>query len=70
MLFSIIEFDVFGVKIKFKMDPTKVRKVRVYLAFDFYLQYRLKLKMKTLAAVEVDTPSGASRIKTEGPLVF
>ena len=50
------------------MDPTKVRKVRVYALFDYYLQYRLKLKMKTLAVLEIDTPSGASRIRAEGPL--
>ena len=29
--------DVFGISIKFKMDPTKVRKVRVYAVFDYYL---------------------------------
>jgi hypothetical protein len=62
--------DEFGIQIKFKMDPTKVRKVRVYCLFDYYLQYRLKLKMQTLATVEVDTPSGASKIKAEGPLNF
>ena len=58
--------DMFWLRINFKMLPSQVRQVNLLGAFDYYLQDRLKLKMKGLVQMSVDTPDGASFIRSSG----
>ena len=60
--------DAFWLRLNFKMDPTKVRKVNLYAVFDYYLQDRIKIKMKGLVHFSIDTPLGASFIKSNGQI--
>lgn len=52
------------------MDPSTIRNIQVMASFDYVLQERLKIEMKTLMHVDVDTPNGASNTQIYGDLQF
>ena len=60
--------DAFWLRLNFKTDPSKVRKINLYAVFDYYLQERIKIKMKGLVQFSIDTPLGASAIKSTGQI--
>lgn len=62
--------DRFWLKVNFKMPPQKVRNINLVAAFDYYLQSRLKMKMKGLIQLKQDTPLGVSFIKSSGQIHF
>lgn len=58
--------DKFMVKINFKNDPQQLRKVRLLCVVDYALKSTLKIQMQSLLELNVDTPSGASSILSDG----
>lgn len=62
--------DRFWLRINFKMPPQKVRNINLVAAFEYYLQSRLKMKMKGLIQLKEDTPLGVSFIKSSGRIEF
>jgi hypothetical protein len=43
------------------IDPRKVRNIQVFGVFDYLLSKRLKIEMKGIMHVNLDTPNGMSR---------
>ena len=62
--------DRFRLHLNFKMPPQKVRNINLIAGFEYYLQSRLKLKMKGLIQLKEETPLGAAFIKSSGQIQF
>lgn len=62
--------DRFWLRLNFKMPPEKVRNINVVAGFEYYLQSRLKMKMKGLIQLKEETPLGAAFIKSAGQIQF
>ena len=62
--------DRFRLHLNFKMSPQKVRNINLIAGFEYYLQSRLKLKMKGLIQLKEETPLGAAFIKSSGQIQF
>ena len=60
--------DYFEVKITFKNIPDNLRKVRLLSVIDYSLRTTQKMKMKAMLSLNVDTPTGASRIISDGEI--
>ena len=56
--------DLIGVK------PSKIRNIQVLGSFDYMLQDMLKIEMKGMMHVDLDTPNGLSKAFTQGELLF
>jgi hypothetical protein len=62
--------DYYKLSIKFRSSPKTVRHVNVLASFEYFIQKKLKLNMKGVINLSVDTPAGASRIIADGSLIL
>ena len=60
--------DNISLMINFKCDPSKVRQIKLFSTFDYYVQTKLKMKQVGMLQLSVDTPMGASKIVSNGHL--
>jgi hypothetical protein len=68
--------DKINLKLTFKSNPAKIRNIKLMLFFDYALTvnyfYKLKgnvkLSMRSICYIDIDTPYGASYINTNGEL--
>ena len=52
----------------FKTDPSKVRNVQLFGTFDYFVQKKIKMQLTGLLHMNKDTPSGVSKIISDGEL--
>lgn len=52
------------------MAPNKVRAINLLSVFDYNLEDRIRMKMKGMIQLQVETPSGASTVKVNGQMVL
>jgi hypothetical protein len=55
-------------KLTFASDPINIKNIKVLFFMNYALQNKLKLAMQTMCMIDIDTPSGASYIYTNGML--
>ena len=60
--------DNIQLSINFKSDPSKIRQIKLYSTFDYYVQSKLKMKQVGMLQLSVDSPMGASKIISNGHL--
>jgi hypothetical protein len=62
------KIDQFKIKVIFKTDPSKVRNVQLFGTFDYFVQKKIKMQLTGLLHMNKDTPSGVSKIISDGEL--
>ena len=60
--------DNIQLSINFKSDPSKIRQIKLFSTFDYYVQSKLKMKQVGMLQLSVDSPMGASKITSNGHL--
>ena len=62
------KIDQFKIKVIYKTDPSKVRNVQLFGTFDSFVQKKIKMQLTGLLHMNKDTPSGVSKIISDGEL--
>ena len=62
--------DSMNFRVEFRSNITDVKNIKLLASFDYSLSKLLKMEMKGLISVDVDTPNGASAVLVSGDMLL
>lgn len=62
--------DNMNFRIEFRSTISDVKNIKLLASFDYSLSKLLKMEMKGLIALDIDTPNGASSVLVSGDMIL